>query len=85
MTYLDAAYTILKPGPAAALRKDHPPRRAQKLISPQCLTPKAAMESRTHRNSPKEGAHFRHTGEGLFERAKRTVILSAIAATIPCH
>ena len=47
MTYLDAAYTILKAA-GQPLRPDEITQRAleQKLIAPQGLTPEATMASR---------------------------------------
>jgi restriction system protein len=67
MTYLDAAYTILKAA-GQPLRPDEITQRAlaQKLISPQGLTPEATMASRLYIDTLQEGSRFVRAGKGVF-------------------
>lgn len=67
MTYLDAAQTILSAA-GQALHFDEITRRAlaQKLITPQGLTPEATMASRLYTDTKQEGSRFVRAGHGCF-------------------
>jgi len=71
MTYLDAAYTILKAA-GQPLRFEEITERAlaQKLISPQGLTPDATMASRLYTDTLQEDSHFVRVGKGTFGLAQ---------------
>jgi restriction system protein len=71
MTYLDAAYTILKSA-GQPLRYEEITQRAleQKLISPQGLTPEATMASRLYIDTLQEGSRFVRAGKGVFGLAQ---------------
>jgi len=71
MTYLDAAYTILKSA-GHPLRPDEITQRAleQKLISPQGLTPEATMASRLYIDTLQEDSRFVRAGKGVFGLAQ---------------
>ena len=72
MTYLDAAYTILKAA-GQPLRYEEITQRAlaQKLISPQGLTPEATMASRLYIDTLQENSRFVRAGKGVFGLAQR--------------
>ncbi len=71
MTYLDAAYTILKAA-GQPLHFEEITQRAlaQKLIAPQGLTPEATMGSRLYTDTKQEGSHFVRAGHGRFGLAE---------------
>ncbi len=71
MTYLDAAYTILKAA-GQPLHFEEITQRAlaQKLIAPQGLTPEATMGSRLYTDTKQEGSHFVRAGKGAFGLAQ---------------
>lgn len=71
MTYLDAAYTILKAA-GQPLRFEEITERAlaQQLISPQGLTPDATMASRLYIDTLQEYSRFVRAGKGAFGLAK---------------
>lgn len=72
MTYLDAAYTVLKAA-GQPLRYEEITQRAlaQKLISPQGLTPEATMASRLYIDTLQEDSRFVRAGKGVFGLAQR--------------
>ena len=72
MTYLDASYTILKAA-GQPLRYEEITQRAlaQKLISPQGLTPEATMASRLYIDTLQENSRFVRAGKGVFGLAQR--------------
>ncbi len=67
MTYLDAAYTILKTA-GRPLHFDDITQRAlaQKLIAPQGLTPDATMASRLYTDTKQPDSRFVRAGHGRF-------------------
>lgn len=71
MTYLDAAYTILKAA-GQPLHFEEITQRAlaQKLIAPQGLTPEATMGSRLYTDTKQEGSYFVRAGHGCFGLAE---------------
>ncbi len=71
MTYLDAAYTILKAA-GQPLRYEEITKHAlaQKLISPQGLTPEATMGSRLYIDTLQEDSRFVRAGKGIFGLAQ---------------
>lgn len=71
MTYLDAAYTILKTA-GQPLHFEEITQRAlaQKLIAPQGLTPEATMGSRLYTDTKQEGSRFVRAGHGRFGLAE---------------
>jgi restriction system protein len=71
MTYLDAAYTILKAA-GQPLHFEEITQRAltQKLIAPQGQTPEATMGSRLYTDTKQEGSHFVRAGHGRFGLAE---------------
>jgi restriction system protein len=71
MTYLDAAYTILKAA-GQPLHFEEITQRAlaQKLIAPQGLTPEATMGSRLYTDTKQEGSYFVRAGKGAFGLAQ---------------
>ncbi len=71
MTYLDAAYTILKTA-GQPLHFEEITQRAlaQKLIAPQGLTPEATMGSRLYTDTKQEGSLFVRAGKGVFGLAQ---------------
>ncbi|MCX7706740.1 MAG: restriction endonuclease [Anaerolineae bacterium] len=71
MTYLDAAYTILKTA-GQPLRYEEITQRAlaRGLISPQGLTPAATMASRLYTDTLQEGSRFVRAGKGTFGLAE---------------
>lgn len=71
MTYLDAAYTILKAA-GQPLRYEEITERAlaQKLISPQGLTPDATMASRLYTDTLQEDSRFVRADKGTFGLAQ---------------
>ncbi len=72
MTYLDAAYEILKQaGDSLHYRKITKRALAQGLIQPTGLTPDATMDSRLYTDTKQEGSLFARAGRGLFDLAER--------------
>ena len=71
MTYLDAAYTILQAA-GQPLRYEEITQRAlaQKLISPQGLTPDETMASRLYTDTLQENSRFIRAGKGVFGLAQ---------------
>jgi len=71
MTYLDAAYTILKTA-GQPLHFEEITQRAlaQKLIAPQGLTPEATMGSRLYTDTKQDGSRFLRAGHGRFGLAE---------------
>jgi len=71
MTYLEAAYTILKQS-GKPLHYKEITRRAleQGFIEPRGLTPEATMGSRLYTDTKQEGSRFVRTGRGLFGLAE---------------
>ncbi|MCS6844126.1 MAG: restriction endonuclease [Caldilineales bacterium] len=71
MTYLDAAYTILKTA-GQPLRYEEITERAvaRGLISPQGPTPDATMASRLYTDTLQEGSRFVRAGKGTFGLAE---------------
>ena len=71
MTYLNAAYTILKTAGQPLHYAEITQRAlAQKLITPQGLTPEATMGSRLYTDTKQEGSHFVRAGKGDFGLAQ---------------
>ncbi len=71
MTYLEAAYAILKQS-GKPLHYKEITRRAleQGLIEPRGLTPEATMGSRLYTDTKQEGSRFVRAGRGLFGLAE---------------
>lgn len=71
MTYLDAAYTILKAA-GQPLHYEEITKAAlnHTLIAPQGLTPEATMGSRLYTDTKQEGSHFVRAGHGRFGLAE---------------
>lgn len=72
MTYLDAAYQVLKQA-GQPLHYEEITRRAldQSLIQVRGLTPEATMASRLYIDTQEDGSRFARAGKGLFALAKR--------------
>ena len=72
MTYLDAAYQVLKQA-GQPLHYEEITRRAldQTLIQVRGLTPEATMGSRLYTDTQEDGSRFARAGKGLFALAKR--------------
>ncbi len=72
MTYLDAAYTILKRANKPLHYREITRRAlAEGLIQPRGLTPEATMGSRLYIDTRQEGSRFVRAGRGLFDLAER--------------
>ena len=72
MTYLEAAYQILKQAGEPLHYKEITERAlAQGLIQPTGLTPEATMGSRLYTDTKQEGSRFVRAGKGLFDLAER--------------
>ena len=72
MTYLEAAYEILKQAGEPLHYKEITVRAlAQGLIQPAGLTPEATMGSRLYTDTKQEGSRFVRAGKGLFDLAER--------------
>ena len=70
MTYLDAAYVVLKAVKQPLHYSDITRRAlAQGLIVPTGLTPEATMGSRLYTDTQEEGSRFVRAGRGVFEAA----------------
>ena len=71
MTYLDAAYEILRQaGKPLHYQQITERALAEGLISPQGLTPEATMASRLYTDSKTEGSRFVRAGKGVFGLAQ---------------
>jgi len=71
MTYLDAAYAILKSAGQPLHFEDITQQAlSQKLIGPQGLTPDATMASRLYTYTKQEGSRFVRFGHGEFGLAE---------------
>jgi restriction system protein len=71
MTYLDAAYVVLKAVKQPLHYSDITRRAlAQGLIVPTGLTPEATMGSRLYTDTQEEGSRFVRAGRGVFDLAK---------------
>ncbi len=72
MTYLEAAYQILKQAGEPLHYKEITERAlAQGLIQPTGLTPEATMGSRLYTDTKQEGSRFVRAGKGVFDLAER--------------
>lgn len=73
MTYLDAAFAILKQADDAPLHYQEITQRALAagLIKPAGATPDATMGSRLYTDTKEEGSRFVRAGRGYFELARR--------------
>lgn len=72
MTYLEAAYQILKQaGEPLHYREITERALAQSLIAPTGLTPDATMASRLYIDTKQEDSHFVRAGRGVFGLAER--------------
>ena len=71
MTYLEAAYQILKQAAEPLHYREITKRAlAQGLIQPTGLTPEATMGSRLYTDTKQEGSRFVRAGRGLFDLAE---------------